>query len=49
MTGGLLEEQAMEEVYAMFQVNLVAVAHLTQRVLPGMLAAAAGQSSTTRR
>lgn len=37
MTGGLLEEQAMEEVYAMFQVNLVAVAHLTQRVLPGML------------
>jgi short-subunit dehydrogenase len=37
MTGGLLEEQAMEEVYAMFQVNLVAVAHLSQRVLPGML------------
>jgi uncharacterized protein len=37
MTGGLLEEQAMEEVYAMFQVNLVAVTHLTQRVLPGML------------
>lgn len=38
MTGGLLEEQAIEEVYAMFQVNLVAVTHLTQRVLPGMLA-----------
>jgi short-subunit dehydrogenase len=37
MTGGLLEEQDMEQVYAMFQVNLVAVAHLTQRVLPGML------------
>jgi uncharacterized protein len=37
MTGGLLEEQSMEEVYAMFQVNLVAVAHLSQRVLPGML------------
>jgi len=37
MTGGLLEEQAMEEVYAMFQVNLVGVAHLTGRVLPGML------------
>ncbi len=37
MTGGLLEEQAMEEVYAMFQVNLVAVAHLSRRVLPGML------------
>lgn len=38
MTGGLLEEQAIDEVYAMFQVNLVGVAHLTQRVLPGMLA-----------
>ena len=38
MTGGLLEEQEMEAVYAMFQVNLVAVAHLTSRVLPGMLA-----------
>lgn len=37
MTGGLLEQQAMDGVYAMFQVNLVAVAHLTQRVLPGML------------
>jgi short-subunit dehydrogenase len=37
MTGGLLEEQAMEQVYAMFQVNLVAVAHLTHRILPGML------------
>ncbi len=37
MTGGLLEEQAIEEVYAMLQVNLVGVAHLTQRVLPGML------------
>jgi len=38
MTGGLLEEQDMDEVYAMFQVNLVAVAHLTSRVLPNMLA-----------
>jgi short-subunit dehydrogenase len=37
VTGGLLEEQDMEQVYAMFQVNLVAVAHLTQRVLPAML------------
>jgi short-subunit dehydrogenase len=38
MTGGLLEEQDIDEVYAMFQVNLVGVTHLTQRVLPGMLA-----------
>ncbi len=37
MTGGLLEEQEMDRMYAMFQVNLVAVAHLTARVLPGML------------
>ena len=37
MTGGLLEDQDVDDVYAMFQVNLVAVAHLTMRVLPGML------------
>ena len=37
LTGGLLEEQNMADVYAMFQVNLVAVAHVTSRVLPGML------------
>ena len=30
MTGGLLEEQDLDEVYAMFQVNLVGVVHLTQ-------------------
>jgi short-subunit dehydrogenase len=42
MTGGLLEEQDIEAVYAMFQVNLVAVAHLTSRVLPGMLERGAG-------
>ena len=37
MTGGLLEEQPLDDVYAMFQVNLVGVAHLTARLLPGML------------
>lgn len=37
LTGGLLEEQDTGDVYEMFQVNLVAVAHLTQRILPGML------------
>ena len=42
MTGGLLEEQDMDAVYAMFQVNLVAVAHLTSRVLPHMLASGRG-------
>ena len=37
MTGGLLEEQVTEDIYEMFQVNLVAVTHLTRLVLPGML------------
>jgi len=37
MTGGLLEEQDSDEVYAMFQVNLVGLVHLTQLILPGML------------
>jgi short-subunit dehydrogenase len=37
VTGGLLEEQDIEEVYAMFQVNLVGLAHVTRLVLPGML------------
>jgi short-subunit dehydrogenase len=41
-TGGLLEEQDAADIYAMLQVNLVAVMHLTQRVLPGMLARGRG-------
>jgi short-subunit dehydrogenase len=40
--GGLLEEQDTERIYAMLQVNLVAVMHLTQRLLPGMLARGRG-------
>lgn len=43
LTGGLLEEQDMADVYAMFQVNLVAVAHVTSRVLPGMLSRGRGK------
>jgi len=43
MTGGLLEEQDMEAAYAMFQVNLLAVAHLTSRALPGMLERRSGK------
>jgi short-subunit dehydrogenase len=42
MTGGLLEQQDVDDLYAMFQVNLVGVAHLTARVLPGMLARGSG-------
>ena len=41
-TGGLLEEQDTGDIYAMLQVNLVGVMHLTQRVLPGMLARGGG-------
>ena len=37
MTGGLLEEQTLDDVYAMFQVNLLGLVQLTQAVLPGML------------
>ena len=37
VTGGLLEEQELDAIYAMFQVNLAGLVHLTQRVLPGML------------
>jgi short-subunit dehydrogenase len=37
MTGGLLEEQEVEDIYAMFQVNLVGLTQLTRAVLPGML------------
>jgi short-subunit dehydrogenase len=37
MTGGLLEEQEVNDIYAMFHVNLVAVTHLTKLLLPGML------------
>jgi uncharacterized protein len=43
MTGGLLEQQDPAEVYAMFQVNLVAVAHLTALALPGMVARGRGR------
>jgi short-subunit dehydrogenase len=43
MTGGLLEEQDLDDVYAMFQVNLVAVAHLTRALVPGMLARGSGK------
>jgi uncharacterized protein len=41
-TAGLLEEQDMADVYALMQVNLVAVAHLTHRVLPAMLRRGSG-------
>lgn len=37
LTGGLLEEQSIDNIYTMFQVNLTALVHLTHGLLPGML------------
>jgi short-subunit dehydrogenase len=35
--GGRFEDQDLDLIYDLFQVNLVGMVHLTQRVLPGML------------
>ena len=43
VTGGLLEEQDLDDVYAMFQANLVGLVQLTHAVLPGMLARRTGK------
>lgn len=43
MTGGLLEEQETDDVYAAVQVNLTAVMHLTKLLLPGMLKRGSGK------
>jgi short-subunit dehydrogenase len=37
VTGGLIEEQELDDIYAMFQVNLVAVVHMTRAAVPGMV------------
>ncbi len=43
MTGGLLEEQDLDGIYAMFQANLVGLVHLTKALLPGMIERGAGK------
>jgi short-subunit dehydrogenase len=43
LSGGLLEEQEIDRMYAMFQVNLVGLVHLTHQALPGMLARRRGK------
>jgi uncharacterized protein len=37
LTGGLLEEQPIDDIYSMLQVNINALIHLSQAVLPQML------------
>jgi uncharacterized protein len=37
LTGGLLEKQSEEEIYNVFQVNVIALVQLTRAFLPGML------------
>ncbi|MBY0553845.1 SDR family NAD(P)-dependent oxidoreductase [bacterium] len=43
LTGGLLEEQPLDDIYNMFQVNVNALVHLTHAVLPRMLAQKSGK------
>jgi short-subunit dehydrogenase len=43
LTGGLLEDQPLDEIYSMFQVNLAALVHLTRGLLPSMLARGRGK------
>lgn len=37
LTGGLIEEQPLDEIYQMFQVNLLSLVHLTRGLLPDMI------------
>lgn len=37
LTGGLLENQTVDEIYSVLQVNVTALIHLTKGFLPGML------------
>lgn len=43
LTGGLLENQSTDDVYSMYQVNLVGLTHLTQLILPGMIERGSGK------
>lgn len=43
LTGGLLENQPIEDIYSMMQVNVNTLIHFTQAVLPGMLSRKKGK------
>jgi short-subunit dehydrogenase len=42
-TGGQLESQDLDDLYNLFQVNLVGLIHLTRRILPAMLERGSGK------
>ena len=37
LTGGLLEDQSLDDIYNMFQVNTLSLVHFTRGLLPGMI------------
>ncbi|MBC7420485.1 MAG: SDR family NAD(P)-dependent oxidoreductase [Bdellovibrio sp.] len=43
LTGGLIETQPLDDIYKMFQVNVNALVHLTQSVLPQMIKRKSGK------
>ncbi len=46
LTGGLIENQSLDEIYSMFQVNVNAVVHLTRGLLPQMISQGRGKIVT---
>lgn len=43
LTGGLIEDQPIDDIYDMFQVNLTAPIHLTQKLLPLLIKQGSGK------
>ncbi len=43
LTGGLLEEQPLDDIYQMLQVNLNSLIHLTRGLIPGMVKRKSGK------
>jgi short-subunit dehydrogenase len=43
LTGGLIEEQPVDEIYSMFHVNLLSLIQLTRGLIPGMISRKKGK------
>lgn len=43
LTGGLIENQSLDDIYNMFQVNLNSLVHVTRAILPGMISRTKGK------